>query len=419
MIKSSEHSKDEIANGEIKNTEAQIKGKITFENYECNTDTNDIIGTNPIDSNIFFNKTQTLNEVCSIGKRFYKKLENKLKEQHLKYRSDLEECNNTPQFVNIIDSIRNKSTFNNGFINNFFPEKILEDKTVQQDIVEMTKKYCEQNGFPIVDESNSDYVDDNPKQEYYYFEVQPFVALTILIYIIFEVQNSLKKILDLSSSKKIENQTIRNIYGSENFYQIDEYLDNIYKFIWLFDIDLNDKYELSLVEISEKLINIIDRIELSSTYLKYRTENGFDSKYKKFYVLEIHSNIMSIAWERLKLEMFPYSNGIAKKCKSCGRVFEADSNSTNYCSEECKSENKKINSNNSYNKLKNLHIKLRNLYNTVDKSLLSSLDKEIQENINKYASLDISSLKKEKDENKIKNLEKYIEILDKFDRNKN
>ena len=418
MIKSSAHSKDEIANGEIKNTEAQIKGKITFENYEWNAGTNEMIGTNPIDSNLFFNKIQTLNEVCSTGKRFYKKLQNKLKEQHLKYRRDLEERNDTPQFTTLGRDTNSKS-FDNSFINNFLSKTIFEDKLVQEDVLEIAKKYCEKYGFPIVDESNFDSVDDNPKLEYYYFEVQPFIALSILIYIIFEVQNSLKKILDLTSSKKIENQTIQNIFGSENFYQIDEYLDNIYKFIWLFDIDLNDKYKLSLVEISEKLINIIDRIELSSTYLKYRTENGFDSKYKKFYILEIHSNIMSIAWERLKLEMFPYSNGIAKKCKSCGRVFEADSNATNYCSEECKSENKKINSNNSYNKLKNLHIKLRNLYNTVDKSLFSSLDKEIQENINKYASLDISSLKKEKDENKIKNLEKYIQILDKFDKNKN
>lgn len=418
-IKSYKHTKGEIMNGETKNSEAQIKGCTTFANFECDKGTNSIIGVNPIGSDLFFNKIDVLNEVCSVGKRCYIILEDKLKEVHSAYIEEVNRLNDEPQIESIPDYYIKKYRLNDSFINHFLPATIIKNANIQDDILKITLNYCEQNGFPIVDDQNSDYIEGNEPQEYFFFDVQPFVALSILIYITFEVQNNVRAILDFTSSKEIKGQTISSIFGKNNFYYINEYLDNIYQFAWLFDIDSNDKYELSLVEISEKLINLINRIQQTTTYLQYKTENIFNSEYKKFSVLEIHTNIMSIAWEQLKLAMFPYANGIVKKCKSCGRIFEADSNSTSYCSEKCKSKSKNVNSNNSYNKLRNFHTELCKLYNTVDKSLFSSLDKEIQENIIKYASLDISSLKKVKDENKIKNLERYIEILDKFDRIKN
>lgn len=410
MIRSKTHSKHEIINGEIKGTETQIKGYVTFEKYEFDKGINTIIGVNPIDSDSFFNKIEVLNEVHSVGKRFYKKLENKLKKQHFAYIEEVNMLNDKPQIENLLDSYIKEYKLNNSFINHFLPATDIKEANIQDDIL----NYCKQNGFPIVDDQNCDYIEGNEPKEYFYFNVQPFVSLSILIYIIFEVQNNVREILGRTSSKKIENQTIRTIFGRENFYQINEYLDNIYQFIWLFDIDLNDKYNLSLVEISEKLINLINRIQQTTTYLQYNTENIFSSEIKKFSVLEIHFNVMSIAWEQLKQTMFPYADGIVKKCKNCGMIFEAEGNATSYCSDECKSESKKINSNNSYNKLKNLHTNLCNLYNMVDKDLILKLDKETQEGISKYASIKISALKKMPDEKKTKNLEKYIEILNKL-----
>lgn len=413
-IKSYKHTKGEIMNGETKNSEAQIKGRTTFASFECDKGTNAIIGVNPIDSDLFFYKIDVLNEVHSVGKRFYIILEDKLKELHSAYIEEVNRLNDGPQIESLLDYYIKKYRLNDSFINHFLPATIIKDANIQDDILKITLNYCEQNGFPIVDDQNSDYIESNEPQEYFFFDVQPFVALSILIYIIFEVQNNVRAILDLTSSKEIEGQTIHSIFGKNNFYCINEYLDNIYQFAWLFDIDSNDKYDLSLVEISEKLINLINRIQQTTTYLQYKTENIFNSKYKKFSVLEIHTNIMSIAWEQLKLAMFPYANGIVKKCKSCGRIFEADTNSMAYCSDECKEKRYKINSNNSYNKLRNLHSTLCKLYNTVNKSNFSLLDKEVQNNIANYVSLDISSLKKLKDKNKIKNLEKYIEFLNKI-----
>lgn len=410
MVRSKTHSKHEIINGEIKGAEAQIKGYVTFEKYELDKGINTITAVNPIDSDLFFNKIEVLNEVHSVGKRFYKKLENKLKKQHLAYTEEVNMLNDKPQIENLLDSYIKEYKLNNSFINHFLLATDIKEANIQDDIL----NYCKQNGFPIVDDQNCDYIEGNEPQEYFYFNVQPFVSLSILIYIIFEVQNNVREILGRTSSKKIENQTIRTIFGRENFYQINEYLDNIYQFIWLFDIDLNDKYNLSLVEISEKLINLINRIQQTTTYLQYNTENIFSSEIKKFSVLEIHFNVMSIAWEQLKQTMFPYADGIVKKCKNCGMIFEAEGNATSYCSDECKSESKKINSNNSYNKLKNLHTNLCNLYNMVDKDLILRLDKETQEGISKYASIKISALKKMPDKAKIKNLEKYIKILNKL-----
>lgn len=415
MIRSKTHSKREIINGEIKGTETQIKGYVTFEKYELDKGINTITAVNPIDSDLFFNKIEVLNEVHSVGKRFYKKLENKLKKQHLAYTKEVNMLNDKPQIENLLDYYIKEYKLNNSFINHFLLATDIKEANIQDDIL----NYCKQNGFPIVDDQNCDYIEGNEPKEYFYFNVQPFVSLSILIYIIFEVQNNVREILGRTSSKKIENQTIRTIFGRENFYQINEYLDNIYQFIWLFDIDLNDKYNLSLVEISEKLINLINRIQQTTTYLQYNTENIFSSEIKKFSVLEIHFNVMSIAWEQLKQTMFPYADGIVKKCKNCGMIFEAESNATSYCSDECKSESKKINSNNSYNKLKNLHTNLCNLYNMVDKDLILKLDKETQEGIIKYASIKISDLKKMPDRNRIKKLKGYIEILNKFNKIKN
>lgn len=100
-----------------------------------------------------------------------------------------------------------------------------------------------------------------------------------------------------------------------------------------------------------------------------------------------------------------------KNVNHVGKLFEAEENASAYCSDECKNKSKNVNSASSYQKMHNLHDSLKLLFNTLDESQFSKIDEIELEQIKQIANFSISDFKKYTDPNKMKNLQKYIKIL--------
>ena len=173
--------------------------------------------------------------------------------------------------------------------------------------------------------------------------------------------------------------------------------------------DLRDFKSFSLYSFSESIASYCTMLEKETSYIKYLSLPHFFYSDNKFAIEQVHNNLLSIAWSKLKLSMF---SDYARECKNpgCGNIFEPNTPKQEYC-DNCLAlnVNKNINSNNSYLKKQNLHKQLVKIYKSTNKSKLKSIDKNTLESIKNYVSYSkVATIKKE---TKISVIEDYINIL--------
>ena len=271
------------------------------------------------------------------------------------------------------------------------------------------QKFCEDNNLELITEKVN---------KFYYCDARPFVSLSIIIYILFESQDIVKHLMEYREQEPtLEKNSIGYIMNSKedgNWYEtIIEFLERLNNIIWFFGgtskKDIRYYKSFSLYSFSECIAYYCNMIEKETSYIKYLSLPHFFYSDNKFAIEQVHNNLLSIAWSKLKLSMF---SDYAKECKnpSCCSIFEPKTPKQEYC-DDCLefNVNKNINSNNSYNKKQNLHKQLVKIYNSANKSKLKSIDKNTLHNIEKYVSYNkVATIKKE---TTISVIEDYINIL--------
>ena len=353
----------------------------------------------------FLNKPQTLQECCSVGKKLYEIYEEKLKEFHNQPLID-----DTPSFITP-DSLQTK-TKTNAFLKKFLPNSKLFDSVDKNAVIEIVMNYCKNNGFPLI--SGEEYIDDNYERTYWYFEIYPFISLTILIYILFELQYAIRQIFDRIPNTKKDKITLDDITDLASINDSKPAFKALQRFSWLLDID-DDIHSVNLKYLIYHLCEIFNYIEHSTVYLEYENNLYFSSSVKKFFVIETYSSVMAIAWSCLKQDMlsFYYTEEPFHfhKCEICGQLFETNNSDEKYCSDECKNLSSRKNSQKNYYRLISKLEELTNTFNNLTKQQQSKLSKDDFETIKYFAQMKPSDIKKYKDNKKIKTLQKYIDIM--------
>lgn len=287
---------------------------------------------------------------------------------------------------------------------NNIPYPSLKNKKINSRII----KFCEANNINLLIEN---------VQKGYYCNSKPFVSLSIIIYILFETQDIIKKIIENAPSDKKPKSyhyTLAYISDAKN-YKFNEnnpnlFLKNLKPILWFFygNKDINFR-NLNIYELAQFVTQYYELIEKQTSYIKFTSVPRFFFSENKFGIEEMHENLLSVAWSRLKLSMF--SNRL-KICNTpdCNNIIDSLSPNEQYC-EYCiiKKNNLKVNSRNSYYKKQNLHKKLVELYNSTEKSKLDALDKDKIKQIKEYISYSTASLIK--NNTKITKIQEYIDLL--------
>src|SRR5699024_10111861 len=89
----------------------------------------------------------------------------------------------------------------NSYIKNFVSEKIINNADIHKQLEDIVLEFCKENGFPFVDDQNS--FDISEKEDGYFFNVQPFISLSVIIYILFELQNAITNILYFTDFEEV------------------------------------------------------------------------------------------------------------------------------------------------------------------------------------------------------------------------
>lgn len=387
-------TEDKILNNEVTNSKAILVGPNKFSDYTLANGF--IIGLNPTNSDVIIKKSDTFNNLCNTGKKLY----NLLAPEIIKNYEESTKARKTKVFVKLEPNAKH---YRNNFIERFIPNGLLANQAINKIVLE----YCKANGLPAIDENNSD-INEDTEREYYGSNLHHFVALSIITYVIFNLQLNIREMIDFVKTNS-DLSSIKSTYKDE-LYTINEYRDNLIPLLWFLDykVENNSDFEkLSLIDLCNTLSEKINIIQMDTAYFQNLFTINFSNGNLQFVYFESYTNVYAFCWDYLKQLMFPHTGYYTKICKKCKTIFEAETPATYYCS-NCKNDREKINSQNSYNRLKNLHITLCSLLKNAN---LEKINSDDLENIKLYSSFNLTELKKYKNPNKMKDLQKYIEIL--------
>lgn len=382
-----------------------------FKNYEVNN-TGVIFATNKITTNDdFFNSTDVLNSICNFGKQTLPILKNDLIKNLEKKKTSSKNNYNTDDkdklhFINY-NELNNNVVLSNSFVDTFIPYDIVVSH--MEELKPLILDFCQKNGMPYLQDDFGEVVDGvycTP----YTCNSRPFISLSFIIYILFETQNSIKQIVENTFNRPTKNNSTLGYMYNNKIGIIEEYTKRLKPILWFFYGNKNiDLKELDIYSLVESITNYCELIEKQTSYIKFSSLPKFFYPENKYGIEEMHENLLSIAWSRLKLSMF--SNG-TRICKNpnCNNIFEQLSPHEEYCP-ECYSNNinKNVNSSNSYFRKQNLYKKLVELYNSTEKSKLNMLDKDTLKQFKEYISYDKANLIK--DNTSISKTQEYIDIL--------
>ena len=389
-----------------------VGNKRKFKDYEINNNgtifATDLLKT----TDDFFNSTDVLNSIYGFGKKahliFQKDLINNFKKEKISFQNNLNEDEEI-RFIGY-NELNNNTVLSNTFVDTFIPNDIFIAHIAE--LTPLLLEFCKKNGMPYLQDDFGEIIDDVYSIPYY-CNSRPFVSLSIIIYILFETQNSIKQIIENAYNKPTEkNSTLGYIFDSKKygFNEDFEYIKNLKSTLWFFykNENINLK-ELDIYSLVKSVMNYCELIEKQTSYIKYTSLPEFFFSKNRFGIEEIHENLLSVAWSKLKQSMFASNTKICKN-PNCNNIFEPQSSHEEYCP-ECYSKNinKNVNSSNSYFRKQNLYKKLVELYNSTEKSKLNMLDKDTFKQIKEYISYDKASLIK--DNTDISTTQKYIDIL--------
>ena len=388
------------------NFNVMLDGYSKFENYSYNNN-NFVIASHPIEYNPLYSRLDVLNLILKIGKDFYKILEPYIKED---FSTNLNKSQKEKvEFVEL-DRL-NANNIDNSYIKNFVSEKIINNSDIHKQLEDMVLEFCKQNGFPFVDDQNS--FDISEKEDGYFFNVQPFISLSVLIYILFELQNATTNILEFTDFEEANGiSKIKNMFPNKfDRSKIRKYLNTIQKYCWIFNDDYARVEDIDIAKLDGDIIYLINMIQKTTSYLSFYTElKPSDSNNKIAEVCEIHHNLLSVSFEQLKKCIASSYNTYIRKCENCGVLFETTDKREIYCQDDdCQYFKKNISSKSSYEKRKNLQADLKKLFNNLTSKEINSIDKNIYEEIKTCCNYNASQLKKN---STIESIEKYINILE-------
>ena len=403
---------------------AKLNECYKFRNYKL-TDSI-ILAENLKQSILFVDKLDCLNEIVRVGKELYSIFEEKIKNE----KNNTKKVNNM-EFLELKPS--DQKTINNEYINNFFPISFLEKDRLNK-AKAIIENYCKKNGLPFGEYNFIDYEDENGKiKEIFtgFCSIQNFIALTISIYIIFEVQLEIKDIIEtfreyINENKKSNIKSKIKTSGricemfEDSIYCVKKNLENLQKFLFFFNIQKDNIEELDLYELCLSLCDKINYIEETSNYLQSKNKINFISfankkyykniAYLKFFESSEYDSIICVAWQELKNSIIVKNDLEITNCKECGKMIKIKKGTKPFCKKHI-NRNYAYNSKKNYLKMKNMHDELITLYNNIDKEKLSQLDDKTLSDIKKYSSLSITQLKSLKDDKKMYNMDTLIKKL--------
>lgn len=389
-----------------------VGNKRKFKDYEINN-TGTIFATNLIETNDdFFNSTDVLNSIYGFGKQahliFKKDLINNLRKEKTSSKDNL----NKDDEINFIsfNELNSNVVLTNSFVDRFIPYDIFISHI--KELKPLLLDFCQKNGMPYLQDDFGEVIDDVYSTPYT-CNSRPFVSLSIIIYILFETQNNIKQIIENAYNKPTKgSSTLGYIFDSKKygFNEDFEYIKKLKPTLWFFYQNENINFrELNIYSLLESVMNYCELIEKQTSYIKFTSLPKFFFSKNRFGIEEIHENLLSVAWSKLKLSMFGSNT---KVCKNpiCNNIFEPQYSHEEFCP-ECYSKNinKNVNSSNSYYRKQNLHKKLVELYNSTKKSKLNILDKNTVKQIEEYVSYNKASLIK--NNTNIDTIQKYIDLL--------
>lgn len=389
-----------------------VGNKRKFENYEIDN-TGIIFATKQIKTNDdFFNSTDVLNSICGIGKQAYlifqKDLINNFEQGKISSKNNRNEDEEI-RFIGY-NELNNNTVLSNTFVDTFIPHAIFIAHI--SELKPLLLEFCQKNGMPSLQDDFGEVIDDAYSTPYY-CNSRPFISLSIIIYILFKTQNSIKQIIANAYNEPTEkNSTLGYIFDSKKygFNEDFEYIKKLKSTLWFFykNENINLK-ELDISSLVKSVMNYCELIEKQTSYIKYTSLPKFFFSKNRFGIEEIHENLLSVAWSKLKQSMFASNTKICKN-PDCNNIFEPQSSHEEYCP-ECYSKNinKNVNSSNSYFRKQNLYKKLVELYNSTEKSKLNMLDKDTFKQIKEYISYNKATLIKSN--TNISTTQKYIDIL--------
>ena len=387
------------------NFNVMLDGYSKFKNYSYNN--NFVIASHPIEYKPLYSRLDVLNIIFKIGKDFYSILGPYIKED---FSTNLNKSQGKEvEFVDL--NKLNANYIDNSYIKNFVSEKIINNADIHKRLEDIVLEFCKQNGFPFVDDQNS--FDISEKEDGYFFNVQPFISLSVLIYILFELQNAITNILDFTDFEEVnEISNIKNMFPNKlDRNKIGKYLYTIQKFCWIFNEDYAKIEDIDIAKLESDIIYLINMIQKNTSYLSFYTELMPSKRNNKIAeICEVHHNLLSIAFEQLKKCVASPYNSYIRKCENCGALFETIDKREIYCQEfKCQNAKMNISSKNSYEKKKTLQADLKKLFNNLTSKEINSMDKNIYEEIKTCCNYNASQLKKN---STIDGIEKYINILE-------
>lgn len=337
---------------------------------------------------ICFYNPDTINEVKRIGKIFFNKL-------NLSDKPLISTKKNEMKFVDL--NIWGQHNYKTNNILKEYRKNIIFTPDNRADIEKELMNYLQKNGLPIMDEFSASESEDNPNIIAYTFDTLDFITLCVIIYVLNEVSTIVFSSLGIIQDEK----ELSINYENDN-------IKSIFNFLPFFNIKVSNKFYIKdFMDNFNYLVNILDN---SISYLEPKTYLFFDSNSKSNYCFKSFDNVIAIAWNILKDNLYSKydEEKYTRKCK-CGEYFEVDETSSTRLCQKCSEKQKNINSNNYYRNSKKLYNNFCNLYFSKQVALdrLNKSDRELIENIKKS-----KNFKNLKGKNKKENLKKAINILD-------
>ena len=233
-----------------------LDGYSKFENY-CYNKNNFVVASRPIEYNPLYSRLDVLNIIFKTGKDFYNILEPYIIED---FSTNLNKSQSEEiRFVKL-DKL-NANYVDNSYIKNFVSEKIINNADIHKQLENIVLEFRKQNGFPFVDEHNS--FDISEKEDGYFFNVQPFISLSVLIYILFELQNAITNILYFTDFEEVNAVgSIKNMFPNKlDRNKIVEYLKTIQKFYWIFNYDYAKIEGIDIAKLNSDIIYLLNMIQ--------------------------------------------------------------------------------------------------------------------------------------------------------------
>lgn len=374
-MKIKKNEKVDLKYGSSKNI---LKSYSRFKNYEESYDT--IVGSSRIKESYFntFDKFDTFKEVHRLGKKFYKLIEKPFKDfvnkrHHLEHQTQ-----KGPLFSSIT---RKDKEIDNSYIEKIFPLQELKKLDNYKTVIEIIKKYCDENGMPIIPKESETKEIEELNITGYPFEISSFVNFCIIFFILFEVGNAINEKLEMEYEDY--KKTIDKIKMTDKNKKI------IKKYDWFFEFNLeNDTFE----DICFKYTLYFNFINTKIPYSRYDEFLEVNKKSHRFILIRVHTNIFSIAWLEVKQLLLEHNEKTIKKCKKCDELFETEKNKRADFCQKCSGLNYNDSAKNLYDEKKKKHKIIKELYNANKYKLDEHDEKEIQEIISLEKMKDIKNI---------------------------